>query len=459
MHHKPFALASSAKTLLTQIKKIAFNALFFISVLIISLCINSRHALAENNFELVSEKHTLTLATAIKKTLKDNPSLTVFKFRQHALEGQLESQNLSPGYELEFEMENFAGTGEIGVFDNSEFTVSLSSILEMGDKVSARAAVVNSQGSQLAIQRKIQALNLLSEVTRRYINVLAAQALLSLAKESTLLAKEALTEVEKRAEVGAAPEAEIKRALAALGNARLMMSSEQQQFDYAKVLLTMMWKETTPTFTQVEGDLFKFSADIAFEKLYAKVEQNPEILFYATQTRLKEAQIRLARTESSTDIKWSVGVKQFQAINDTALTASISIPLFAEKRNSGELRSAQAARDEVSVKKEAALLSLYHQLYRAYSKRKQAIFTTNNLKNSIIPLLTDALNETQEAYQRGLYSYLDYLSARQELLFARRAMIDSATAALRYGTEIEQLIAEPLPASQYGSITPIYKEF
>ena len=414
------------------------------------------HSINEKN---LLQENTLTLSSAIKRTVKDNPSLKVFKFRQSALEGQLQSQGLRPSYEVGFEMENFAGTDDIGVLNSTEFTLSLSSIIEMGDKREARIGVVKSRSSQLTAMRKIEALNLLGEVTRRYIDILAAQERLSLAQEATLLAENTLAEVEKRSKAGVAPEAEIKRALAAVGNARLVTSSEQQQFDYSKVALVMMWKETTPSFTQVEGDLYQFSADIELTTLLAKVKQNPEILIYATEERLREAQLRLARTESSADIKWSVGIKQIQDVNDTALTAGFSMPLFASKRNTGAIISAQAARDEIIVKREVTMLALHNQLYRAYANRKQAIFIAKNLKESIIPTLTEALDETQIAYQRGRYSYLDYLTARQELLFARRAMIESASAALRYGTEIEQLIAEPLPASQYDFTSPINNEF
>lgn len=414
--------------------------------------------LAKNmNAQKISEKKTLTLSSAIKRTLEHNPQLKVFDFRQVALSGEQQTGALRPVYEMGFEMENFSGTGDVGTFETTEYTLSLSSILEMGDKRDARLSVVKGRKSQLNAKRKVAALNLLSEVTRRYIDVIAAQERLSLAKQASVLAEDTLAEVEKRAKAGVAPEAEVKRALAALGNARLIASSELQQFQYTKIALAMMWNETTPSFAQVEGDLYQFSADIEFETLYAKVKQNPEILIYAAEERLRDAQLRLARTESSANIKWSVGIKQIQDINDTALTAGFSMPLFSSKRNTGAIISAQAKRDEIVVKRAATMLHLHNQLYRAYANRKQAIFTANSLKDSIIPTLKDALNEIQIAYQRGLYSYLDYLSVRQELLFAQRAMIEAASSALRYGTEIEQLIAEPLPASQYG-LTPVFNE-
>ena len=326
--------------------------------------------------------------------------------------------------------------------------------MELGGKRNARIGVAESQLGQVEAKRKITALNLLSEVTRRYIDVIAAQERLLLANQATLLAEQTIQEVKKRSKAGVAPEAEVKRALVALEHAKLIASSEQQQqLHYSKMALAMMWHETTPSFAQVEGNLYHFSADIDFDTLYNKVKNNPEILTYAAEERLRDAQLRLAKTESSANIKWSVGIKQIQDINDTALTAGFSMPLFSSKRNSGAIISAQAKRDEVTVKKAATMLSLRHQLYRAYANRKQAIFTANSLRNNIIPTLDSALDETKVAYQRGLYSYLDYLSVRQELLSAQRAMIESASSALGYGIEIEQLIAEPLPADQY-SLTP-----
>ena len=102
---------------------------------------------------------------------------------------------------------------------------------------------------------------------------------------------------------------------------------------------------------------------------------------------------------------------------------------------------------------------MHTQLFRAFSNRQQAIVSAQKLQSEIVPALEDALNETQEAYERGRYSYLDYVSARQELLRARQTLIESAAAALTYGADIEQLTAEPLSASQYPAPTISYSNF
>jgi len=126
------------------------------------------------------------------------------------------------------------------------------------------------------------------------------------------------------------------------------------------------------------------------------------------------------------------------------LVAGFSMPLFSATRNSGAVRSAIAARDEVEVRREATLLSLRTQLFNAFQNRQQALVTIDTLQTRTIPLLTEALSETQAAYESGRYSYLEWVTARQELLTARSALIDAASAALRHGADIEQLTAEPL---------------
>ncbi|WP_144211437.1 TolC family protein [Shewanella donghaensis] len=392
----------------------------------------------------------LTLQTVIERVQQQHPSLKVFQFRQLALDGEAQTQALSPGFEAGFELENVAGTGEYQGVDSAEITVSLSSVIEFGDKLDARSGIVNKKRGLLDAEQKIAGLGILAETTRRYIDVLGAQSKLQLAGDAVTLAEETLTVVEQRAKAGVTPDAEVKRAQAAVFNTRLTAETQLHQLDYAKLVLSMMWGESQVNYETLEGSLFEFTDDVALAPLFEKVKYSPAIEAYLTQSQLKEAELRFAQSQSSANVSWSVGVKQMQQTNDTSLSAGFSVPLFSGERNSGAVIAAQAAKDEVLINREIALRELYAQLYRAYASRKQAIVTVNRLQNSIIPTLTLALEDTQKAYEQGLYNYLDYLTAREELLFSRRALIDAAASALRFGVDIEQLIAEPLPASQHS---------
>lgn len=425
--------------LCVDFKKVILLCLF------ISTQISFTHAEGSNN--------TLSLSSALKRALAQNPSLKVYDFRNAALTGQLETAKLTQGYALSVEAENFLGSNEFNGLKGAELTVALSSVLEMGDKRAARQGVVSGNRLVLDVQQQAESLELLGEVTRRYINVLAAQEKVSLAKEAVDLARKTLDLVTERSQAGATPDAEVKRAQAASAQAQLTSQSVQQQLNYSKVSLTALWGQTVPRFPAVDGDLYRFGADIAFDELYDKVGQNPAIQIFAAEKRLKEAELRVAKTQSIADINWSVGARRFEGSNNSALVAGFSMPLFSSKRNTGAVDTALARRNEVQIQREVSLLNMHTQLYRAFHNRKQAILASKSLQNTIIPALEQALKDTETAYQRGRYSYLDYISANRELLDAKRTLIESASSALIYGAEIEQLTAESLSASLYGEST------
>ena len=322
--------------------------------------------------------------------------------------------------------------------------MSVSSVIELGNKRDARLATIGARRGQLDAERQIDALDLLGEVTRRYIDNLAAQNRLSLAQDAVTLARDTLQIVQDRATAGATPEVEVLRAEASLSQAELLVSAEASQLTYAQAALAALWGETNPTFESVTGNLYQIEQTLDFESLFSRVEKNPFILVFASEERMREAEVRLARTQSIADPRWSLGARRLQEGGDVGIVAGFSIPLFSATRNSGAMRSAIAARDEVEVRREATLLNLRTQLFNAFQNRQQALVTIDTLQTRTIPLLTEALSETQAAYENGRYSYLEWVTAREELLTARSTLIDAATAALRHGADIEQLTAEPL---------------
>mgnify|MGYP000442245082 CR=1 FL=1 len=406
----------------------------YFACLIVSLLTFNVHALEKE----------LNLQDAIRWTLKQNPELKVFDFKQQALVGQEQTASLNPAIELAIEAENFAGSGDFNKFDSAELTIALSSVIEMGDKRSARIGLISNSKKLLNAKKEVEALNLIALVTQRFIEVLASQERVLLADNSLSLAQETFNIVDERYRAGATPNAEVKRAEATIAQAKLTLQSEKTRSDYLKSSLAAFWGEKRLSFSNVNGDLFRFGIDTDFEALYARLEKNPAIQIYANEERLKDAEVRLARTESTANFRWSVGVRRSQENNDTALVAGFSLPLFADKRNSGAIASALAERAQVAIEKDATKLKLRNHLLRAYSNRQQAILTTNALRQSVIPMLDQALDDTQIAYQKGRNGYLDYVSARQELLNARRTLIDAASAALFYGAEIEKLTNEAL---------------
>ena len=389
----------------------------------------------------------LSLSEAVQQTLTQHPSLQVFPIRQQQLAAQKQTANLKPAYVLGAEVENLAGTGQLSGVKSLETSVSLSSVLELGGKRLSRVEVVEQNSDLINVERKIQALDLLGSVTRRYIDVLNSQERVLLAREGVSLAEATLTEVNKRVNAAIAPSADKGRAEAALEEALLTLMAEQRQLKTQQMALANMWGSYQPSFERVSSSLYTIGEAIPFDVLFNRVQQNPQIELFATESRVRDAQVRLARTQQTADLTWSVGIRRDEGLNDTALIAGFSMPLFSKQRAQGEIESALAARNEVTYRRQDDLLQLHTQLYRAYSGREQAILSTQKLQEAIIPKLTQSLEQIQNGYQRGLYSYLDFLTVRKDLLSAKRSLIEASAAALQFEAEIEQLTAEPLIAA------------
>lgn len=387
---------------------------------------------------------SLTLQIAVRKTLTQHPQLRVFDWRTKALEGKRQAADLAPAYELGIEAENVLGTGDFAVVDSAEITLAVSSVIELGDKRQARTAYVDSHFAYLDAEKKVAALDLIGEVTQSFITAMSLQEKLDLAKEATALAQSTFDQVQIQATRGVTPEAEALRAKAALARARLKQANIAARYESSKMLLASYWGAKTLSFNALKGDLYTFSDVPAFEVLLQRVNATPAITLYASEQRVRDAEMKLAVSQSKSDVRWQVGIKRFEATEDNAFTLGVSVPLFADKRNQGNVQSALATKNQVKDEKRAALLTLRARLFSAYTTRQQQYQAYKQLKQDVIPLLKESLILTQQAYEKGAYGYVDWVIAQQELLNGRMALVDAATSVLLNQALIEQLTAQPL---------------
>ncbi|WP_339899957.1 TolC family protein [Paraglaciecola polaris] len=393
----------------------------------------------------------LTLSGAIKRTLANNPQLATYTFQQQALDGERTTAQLDPQSSISIEIENVLGTGERSGVKGAELTLALSSVLELGGKKDARNALISQKRQLLAAQKQAQSLDLLADVTRRYIDALSSEQRVTVLKEAEALARYTLQAVKKRVAAGATPEVEQFRAQSALAKARMRLLNAQRQRTANHYALSILWGETTPSFSTLTGNIFALGSSQNFDSLYRQAVNNPAIEVFSAQERLQQAHLRLAKTQAQSDLTWSVGVRYDNASDDGALVAGLSMPLFGAARSLGEYQSIQAKRAQLDAEKSAALLTLSNQLYQLVQARESAVLRVNTLNNDIIPPLNTALKQVRQAYEEGRYSYLEWVTTRQELIDAKAAMISAAQDALTLAADIEQLTGNPLISSTPSS--------
>lgn len=393
--------------------------------------------------------NTLTLAEASRLALEHNPRLAGWQWQLKRLQSRRDGVSLGPALKLGLDAENLLGNGPASGLDAAEYTLALSSVLRLGDQQQARVGVADARLDLAGSRKRLELLELLGQVTRRHVTLLALQQRLALAENATTLAAKAADRLAKAARRGAASAADKLQAQAALAQARLQQDRLAARLKTARLALASLWGDTRPDFSRVSGDLFRLTPSPDFERLYRRVLQGPLNRQLIQQERLQKAQLALAESALSLDIDWRLGIRQLAASDSQALVFGLSLPLFSKSRNQSEIKAAHFGQLRQQQLSDARRRQLRVTLYRAWQQHRSHRQAVSRLQAAIIPRLEKAAQLAQRAYQRGSYRYSDWARARQKLLAARVALIDNAKQALFNQALIEELTATPLSQDRH----------
>ena len=387
---------------------------------------------------------TISLRDALAATIYTNPKLRSFPLRNDALLGEREIADLKPPFMVGAEIEDALGTGDIRDFTGAEATLRLSSVVEMGGKRAARVGMINRRIDVLNAEQRVVELDLLVEVVRRFIDVAVAQEQVGLQAQSTAIAEQTVDSIEPLVTAGQAPQLETDRAQAALLRARLAEQAANARLGSARIRLASMWANNTPQFGAVSSDILTVEQAESIESILAELASNPDIEIFAAESRLLEAELRLAQTRQEGDIQWSAGIRHLKEFDDTGFAFGVTIPLFNKARASGAERSARANLQEVELRQLTALIAIEGEIRSLHQALQQAINQVNTLQQQVIPILQDVQQQTLQAYGAGNYSYVELITAQQEFLDAQLSLISSAGNVHRIRAEIERLSGLPL---------------
>ena len=387
---------------------------------------------------------TISLSDALEATLATNPRLRSFPLLNEALLGERGTAELKPAFIIGAEIEDALGTGDIKDFTGAEATLRLSSVVEMGGKRAARVGVVSRRIDVLDVEQRVVELDLLVEVVRRFIDVASAQEQIILQSQSTAIAEQTANMIQPLVTAGQAPQLELDRANAALIRSQVAEQAATASLESARIRLANMWASNSPQFDSVDSDFLVAGQAGSIESILTELMSNPDIEIFAAESRLLEAQLRLAQTRQQGDIQWSMGIRHLKEIDDTGLAFEISIPLFNKARAAGASRAARANLQEVEMRRLTALNAIEGEIRSLHQALQQSIKEVNTLQQQVIPVLQQVQQQTQVAYRAGNYSYVELISAQREFLDAKLSLITSVGNAHRLRAEIERLSGLPL---------------
>ena len=389
----------------------------------------------------------LSLDDAFARVADTHPQLRLFDARNDVLRAELERATLGPALVAGAELENAFGTGEASGLGGAEVTLTLASVLERGGKLDARRILANSRIDALAVEREAQRLDLLAEVARRYLDIVAAQQQARIAALDVAQRQGTVAAARERHAPGASPESVEFTAQAGLARAELDKARAEERADAARQHLAALWGERAPGFSVVEQDATALPAIAGFDVLEDWLDRTPELAQFVGERRIREARLQLARSEATPDVDWQVGVRRLQESGDFGLVGSISMPLGTRSRAQPGIRAAEAELAALSVEREAKGLALYSTLAEAHGRYRVARIEVRRLGEDVLPRLAKAEAAAAQAYRAGAASYLEWATLQAEHTDARRQQLDAALAAHRALVEIQRLTGQPFVAT------------
>ena len=389
----------------------------------------------------VADALALTMNEAVDRAVAGSPALGAERAAFSAAEQQAQLDGLAPPMTVGGEMENFAGTGEFSGFDDTEFTLRVGKTFELGGKREARAALgatkVALQGNDFERRR----LDVATRAKHRFLDVLAQQARLTLAEQESALARETLEAVAYRVKRGASPEADLPLAELAVARAELEQEDAGHELESARVALSVLWGERSPSFTRAAGSVDTVPDVPAFETLRQRLETNPDQQLFALEAARLDAQRRSAEASRKPDLSGTFGVRRLEAFDDQALVMSIAMPIGLGQRSDLALSRGRAELESLEERRKAVELERYQELFARYQELRLARHELETLRDRMIPAAERALALARRGYDEARYSFLQVAAARNVLHSLQKDRIAAATRYHRLLADIERATA------------------
>jgi len=394
-------------------------------------------------FVFAQAPQPLTLNDAFVRVADTHPELRLFGTRRNALTAELDRATLRPPLVAGVSVENGLGTGEVRGLQSAELTLTLASVLERSGKLEVRRTLAQSRIDALAIERETRRLDLLAEVARRYLVVVAAKQHAQIAELEIAQRQHTVAGAKHRLQAGASPESVVLTAQAALARAELDKARAEQRLLAARQHLAVLWGERHPQFEIAAVDPLVLPSISEIIELTTMLEQTPELAYFASEQRIREARLQLAKSTASPDIEWQFGIRRLQPSSDTALVGSISIPLGSRSRAQPDIRAAEAELASLEIEREVKDLSLYSTLTEAHGRYRAAQLEVERLQQDVLPKLVKAETVAERAYRAGAISYLEWAHLQSEQTSVRKQQLDAALDGQHALIEIQRLTGQP----------------
>ncbi len=399
-------------------------------------------------------RDSITLQKAVAMALMHNPQLAVFSFEQRAREARALQSGLMPNPQLEIMVEDAAGSGNFNGFSQSQTTLQLSQLVELGGKRAARLRASNLSKKLADWDYETKRMDVLTQVAKSYVDVLKAQEQVSHTENLVRLGEKFLNAVDERIKAGKVALLEKTKSTVSLSSMQIELEKAKRELEVARRNLSVTWGIPQPQYESALGDIFKISIIPSIEILMERLTNNPDLARWATEQEQRQAVLDNELSKRIPNITLQGGFRRLKTTDDNALVFGISIPLQLFDRNQGAIEEARHRLGKAQSENRAREITIKKNLLEAYNALAFYHSQVILIKNQILPGAEKVFNGVNEGYRFGKFAYLDVLDSQKTFFQAKRQYLDSLANYHIAVAEIERLIGEPLASSNQNSIKP-----
>lgn len=387
----------------------------------------------------------LTLRQALALVLSRSPELAAFDYDIRIAEARILQAKSIPNPEADFTGESVAGTDAYSNADQSENTLLLSQLIELGGKRRARVREAGFGRELAGLDYEIRKREVFRKTAEHFVDLLAGQRRVALSEELVRLANEFAPAVEKRVEAGRTSSLEKMRFDMALGSARIDLEEARRNVLAGRQRLAAQWGSSRPRFASVAGDLDATPATASLDILARRLPANPRLARFGVEVAQREAALAREKAAVVPDLTLRAGVRQIEETEDVTAVVGFSLPLPLWNRNEGNIRATRAQISRTGAEQATVSAALMTELTDAYQTLSRARATIQILREEVLPGGESALTATTEGYEAGRFSYIDVLDARRTISTARLQYLQAIIDYHKALHAVEALTADPRP--------------
>lgn len=388
----------------------------------------------------------ITLRDALSLTLLQSPELAGLAWEVRAREARMLQAGRPPNPWIETLVEDFGGGRDVGGsrIGEPQTTIQLSHLIELGGKRGARETLAGLDRDLAAWDREAARIDVLARVAGTYVDVLAGQERVSVARKTLSVVEQVYATVSARVDAGVASPIEQSRSAVALATARIEVQRARRLLEADRVRLSTLWGAESAAFDAVDGDLNATPALPLFDALQQRLSENPEVARWAAEIAQRDAVRAVEEARRVPDITLSAGYRRFTSPGGNAWVAGASVPLPIFDRNRAGVQAADDRLARAREDQQAARLRVTAALAGAYGALASAHDEASALAADVLPAARSAFDAVEEGYRLGRFGFLDVLDAQRTLVAAEAQHVDALAAVHRGVANIERLTGMPL---------------